>query len=93
MGTVTVTISPLPTAYTVTGGGSYCSGGLGKDVGLSSSDVGVNYQLYQGATPVGGLMSGLGTSLDFGFQTAAGTYTVTATNATTGCTNHMLEAQ
>ena len=44
-GNVTVSINPLPTAYNVTGGGAYCSGGTGIPVGLSNSQSGVNYQL------------------------------------------------
>ena len=44
-GNVTVSINPLPTAYNVTGGGAYCSGGAGMPVGLSNSQSGVNYQL------------------------------------------------
>jgi hypothetical protein len=79
----------LPTIYAMTGGGSYCSGGTGVSVGLASSDVGINYQLYRGATMVGSAMPGTSLSLDFGMQTTAGTYTVIATNATLGCTSTM----
>jgi hypothetical protein len=88
--TVTVTVNPLPTAYNVTGGGSYCAGGSGVDVQLSSSDSGVNYQLFVGAAPVGPAMPGTsGQAIDFGNQTTAGAYTVVATNASTGCTATM----
>ncbi|MBW4362659.1 hypothetical protein, partial [Flavobacterium taihuense] len=68
-----------PTAYTVTGGGAYCSGGTGSAVGLSNSDTGVTYQLKNGATDVGSPVSGTGTAISFGNQTAAATYTVLAT--------------
>lgn len=71
--------------YNVTGGGSYCSGGSGVTVGLSSSDIGVNYQLYNGATPVGSVVAGTGSGISFGLQTAAGTYTVKASNGS--CSN------
>lgn len=71
--------------YTVSGGGSYCSGGSGVAVGLSGSDVGVNYQLYNGATPVGSAVAGTGSALSFGLQTATGTYTVKASNGS--CAN------
>jgi hypothetical protein len=87
---VSLTVNPLPTAYSVTGGGSYCAGGSGVDVQLSSSDSGVNYQLYVGATPVGPAMAGnSGQAIDFGDQITAGTYTVVATSASTGCTATM----
>jgi Secretion system C-terminal sorting domain/Bacterial Ig-like domain (group 2) len=87
-GSVTVAINPLPTAYVVTGGGNYCSGGAGSHVGLAYSTVGVNYQLYNGG-PVGAPVAGSGTSLDFGAQTAPGCYTVVATNPITHCSNNM----
>ena len=86
---VTIVVNPLPNVYTISAGGSYCAGGAGVDLTLSGSDAGVNYQLYNGSTATGGLVAGGTTPLDLGFQTAAGTYTVFATNATTGCTNNM----
>uniref|UniRef100_UPI000688E65A Ig-like domain-containing protein n=1 Tax=Segetibacter koreensis TaxID=398037 RepID=UPI000688E65A len=87
--TITINVNPLPTQYDVTGGGSYCAGGTGVSVGLSNSQTGVNYQLLNGTTAVGAAKPGNGAALNFGFQTAAGTYTVKATNATTACTQNM----
>jgi len=78
-----------PTIYNVTGGGSYCSGGSGIAVGLSGSESGVTYQLYNGATAVGSPMSGTGSALSFGNQTTSGTYTVIATRTSGGCTSNM----
>jgi hypothetical protein len=88
-GSASIAVNTLPTAYTVTGGGSYCSGGFGLHVGLSSSDAGYQYQLYLGTTPVGSYLTGTGGALDFGTVTSAGTYTVIATNIYTTCTNTM----
>ncbi len=88
-GSVTVSVNPLPTAQTVTGGGNYCAGSGGLPVGLGSSVVGVYYQLYNGATPVGGAVAGTGSAISFGLQTAAGVYSVVGTNAVTGCSNNM----
>lgn len=87
--TATVNINPVPTAFSVSGGGAYCSGGSGIAVGLSGSQTGVNYQLYNGASTVGSPVSGTGSALSFGLQTTAGTYSVVATNTTTTCTNAM----
>ncbi len=39
-GSVVVSTTPLPTAFTVTGGGNYCVGGTGVDVGLGGSTIG-----------------------------------------------------
>ncbi|MES2704934.1 MAG: hypothetical protein V4649_20020, partial [Bacteroidota bacterium] len=87
--TATVVVNALPTVFNVTGGGQYCSGGTGVTVGLSNSTSGVNYQLYNGSTTVGSPVSGFGSSIGFGLQTSAGTYTVRATDATTTCTVNM----
>ena len=85
---IPITVNPIPTAYSVTGGGVYCAGATGVHVGLSGSDAGVNYQLYNASTPVGPLQTGTGSMLDFGLETAAGTYTVSAMSAA-GCTGNM----
>ena len=80
-----------PTAFNVTGGGGYCTGGSGVGIGLDSSQSNVNYQLFLNvSTPVGSSVPGTGSPISFGTNiTAAGTYTVTATTATGGCTNNM----
>jgi hypothetical protein len=88
-GTTLVSINPLPTAFSLTGGGSYCSGGSGVSLGLGGSETGVNYQLYNGASAVGSVVVGIGSALSFGSFTAAGDYSVVATNASTGCTSDM----
>ncbi len=86
---VVVTVNPLPTPYTVSGGGVYCAGGTGVHVYLNISSIGINYQLFNGVTPVGGYISGTSSVLDYGLQTALGTYTIVGTNTSTGCINTM----
>ncbi|MCK4630293.1 MAG: T9SS type A sorting domain-containing protein [Bacteroidales bacterium] len=88
-GSVNVTIDPLPVAYSVTGGGPYCIGGTGVEVGLSGSEVGIDYQLQKDGSNIGTAVSGTGSAISFGNQTEAGNYTVVATNTTTGCINSM----
>ena len=88
-GGASVVVNPLPVAYAITGGGSYCVGGAGLNVGLASSDLDVNYQLYHGTTPVGSALGGTGVALDFGLQVPGGMYTVVGTDAVTGCSNNM----
>ena len=87
--TKAITINPLPATYTVSGGGSYCTGGAGLDVNLAGSQSGVTYQLYIGTVPVGSSVAGTGTGISFGPQTITGTYSVVATNTVTGCTSAM----
>lgn len=89
--TATVTLNALPTVFNVTGGGAYCAGGTGLNVLLSGSEAGVDYALYNGATPVTTL-PGTGSGLDFGPQTAAGAYYVYATNTTTSCMATMADS-
>ena len=84
----TITVNPNPVAYTMVGGGSYCSGGIGVPVGISNSQIGVSYQLMCGVTPVGPPVAGTGAGISFGLQTAPCTYTVVATNAF-GCQTTM----
>ncbi len=78
-----------PTAYNVTGGGSYCSGGAGVAIGLANSETGVTYQLKRGTTDVAAQNGTTGQTISFGNQTAAGIYTVVATRTTGGCTANM----
>jgi hypothetical protein len=81
-----------PTAFNITGGGSYCPGGSGVAIGLSGSQSGVNYQLYNGVTAVGPAVPGNidGSAITFGLQTTPSTlYNVIATNTVGGCTNPM----
>ncbi len=85
----TLTVNPNPTVFNVTGGGAYCAGGSGVAVGLDGSQSNVNYQLELGGISTGASVAGTGAAISFGSQTAAGSYTVVATNATTGCTASM----
>lgn len=89
--TLNIIVDPLPTPFDVTGTGGYCIGGVGLPVGLSDSEIGVNYQLQLGGVNTGALVPGTGESISFGNKTVAGTYTVVATNSSeTACTNNML---
>jgi hypothetical protein len=86
----TPSLCSTPTAFNVTGTGSYCTGGSGVAVGLANSQTGVNYQLYNGASTVGSPVAGTtGSSISFGSQTTAATYTVLATTSVGACTNAM----
>ncbi|MBK9461029.1 MAG: hypothetical protein IPN94_16770 [Sphingobacteriales bacterium] len=63
-------------AFNVTGGGPFCPGGTGANIGLSGSETGVNYQLKKDGVYVGSSLTGTGSALDFGSFSEAGTYTV-----------------
>jgi subtilisin-like proprotein convertase family protein len=76
-----ITINAAPLVFDVFGGGSYCSGTTGVDIGLENSQVGVNYQLYRGATAIGSSVSGNGGEIIFENQTIAGKYSIRARKA------------
>jgi len=74
-----------PTAYNVTGGGAICVGTAGTVVGLSNSQVGINYQLKVNGSNIGSPVAGTGAAISFGNQNTIGTYTVEATNTNGTC--------
>jgi PKD repeat protein len=85
----TVTVNNLPTQYSLSGGGEYCFGGTGTLVGLTGSQSGVTYQLFNNGTAVGTPLPGNGSAINFGNQTLAGNYTVTGTRIGDGCSTDM----
>jgi hypothetical protein len=86
--TDTVTVETAPAIYNVTGGGNYCSGSNGVPIMLSNSETGTIYQLVNGTTNIGNPVSGTGSTINFGNQTA-GIYKVIATTAISGCVSNM----
>ncbi|MDD3666455.1 MAG: PKD domain-containing protein, partial [Bacteroidales bacterium] len=92
-GSALLQVNPLPTPFTVTGGGSYQLGGTGLPVGLSSSQPGMVYELELLGTGVvaPSPLVGNGSPLSFGLQTAEGIYQITATDYSlpTQCSNLM----
>ena len=90
LATTNTTVNPLPVIYNVTTPNStpYCSA-TGVVIQLSGSENGVNYQLKNGATNIGSPVAGTGSSISFGTQNNPGTYSVVATNASTGCVSNM----
>jgi hypothetical protein len=76
-----------PVAYSIIGGGGYCTGGAGVQVGLANSQTGVSYQLLVGGIYAGIAVTGTGAAISFGNQTATGTYTILASSG--NCTATM----
>ena len=88
--TQTITVNPMPIQFTVTGGGNYCAGGAGVDVGLMGSELGVDYDLIINGITTIATFSGTGAAISFGNQIIAGTYTVFAYNTSSGCEDQMI---
>jgi gliding motility-associated-like protein len=90
-GSVTVTTNQIPTDYDLSESSTtYCSHTSGVSLYLNSSENGTNfqYQLYKNGTAYGSALSGTGSSLTWSNITA-GTYTASAINTLTGCSNTM----
>ncbi len=76
-----------PTAFSVTGGGNFCTGATSAiPIGLSGSQVGVNYQFRRDGADLGDPRPGTGAAIAFSSQVTAGVYTVVATADAGGCT-------
>ncbi len=84
-----IRVKALPASFTVTGGGSYCSGEKGVSIGLSGSASYVNYQLLKDGVSIGSPVAGSGSAINFGNQTGTGTYTIVAISASAGCMTTM----
>ncbi len=78
-------VDPTPIIQQMTGGGSYCTGEQGVEIGLASSETGISYQLYRNTVSTGIVREGNGSPLSFGIIAQAGTYTVKGYNGFTGC--------
>jgi len=79
---------PLPTAFSVTGGGtSFCGNHL--FISTAGSQSGVNYQLKRNNINFGNPLEGTGNPLTFPAISQAGTYTVSATSTLGNCTQEM----
>ncbi|MES2647206.1 MAG: ExeM/NucH family extracellular endonuclease [Bacteroidota bacterium] len=76
-----------PEKFAVTGGGQLCDGSP-IVIGLSSSQIGVNYLLKLNNVYTGVTVAGTGSAISFGTQ-STGTYNVDAVNAGTGCDANM----
>ncbi|MDP4207514.1 MAG: PKD domain-containing protein [Bacteroidota bacterium] len=87
-GTVILTENPLPTVYSLSASStSFCTG-LSTTLTLPNSQTGVNYILQKDGLPIGTSSGTTGSAINWAINTA-GTYTVVAKNATTGCQSNM----
>jgi gliding motility-associated-like protein len=84
-GAIVVDAPPLPTAFTIIGGGLHCQGEPTIEIALSGSQVGVSYHLILNNNINRGIVQGTGDAISFGLHTTTGTYTVIAINNVTLC--------
>ncbi|HPH86306.1 MAG TPA: T9SS type A sorting domain-containing protein [Ferruginibacter sp.] len=93
--TLEITDAPVietPTAFLVTGGGAFCNAGAGVEIGLATSEIGVDYQMELNGNDVGNTFSGTGAAISFGLITTPGIYTVYGMNTSTFSISYMLNS-
>jgi len=86
-GQVSLVVNPSPAQFTVVGGGSFCEGSQGVEVGLAGSEQGITYELLLNGSSTGQAIQGTGGYLNFGMKNVEGLYVVTGTNGT--CSRNM----
>jgi len=84
-------VNPLPAVFPLYGGGIICEGSGGLEVGMDSSQNGMDYYLYINGQVLGFAFSGTGSSFSFGNQETEGYYTVQALDPVGGCFSNMLD--
>lgn len=87
--TAEVAIVPNPVVFNVTGGGEYCIGTGGIEIGLDGSETECSYELYLYGVATGITAEGTGEAISFGNMEGEGLYTAVATETLLGCTNDM----
>lgn len=81
---ITINVHPLPQLFEMTGGGNYCVGNAGLNLGLTSSQAATNYTLLKDGQFIL-TKTGTGSALDFGSFTESGIYTAKASGNQGGC--------
>ena len=81
----------VPTVYSVSGTGSYCSTGTGGTVTLNNSETGVAYELFKNNTTTGMINIGTGSAVTWTNNTF-GTYKVQARRTGTNLINQMADS-
>lgn len=88
---ITVSAPAAQTLTTTDGGGPFCADGTARTMRMSDTNTGVNYQLKRDGVNVGSPIAGTNNGVNFSpQQTLAGSYTVEATSAATGCKADMV---
>src|ERR1035437_3234541 len=76
---INVVAQSTPVSFNVIGTGSYCTAGVGLNVGLDGSEIGFTYTLYKDNVALTTTVDGTGAAISFGNQTV-GSYTIKGTN-------------
>jgi gliding motility-associated-like protein len=88
---VTIRVKPSPKVFHLQGGGNICQQDDGIGLTLSGSESGVSYSLLSSNGETGRSALGDGSAIDWGKWKTSGSYWVSATMATSGCTRSMAD--
>jgi gliding motility-associated-like protein len=75
-GSAIISINPIPSPFTITGGGRFCMGDVGLEIGTNGSNLNTNYILYRDNQPISDSLPGTGTAISFGKQLIEGSYRI-----------------
>ena len=67
-----------PGDFNMIGGGGFCQGSDGAEIGLDGSETGIDYELYLDGDATGNVVAGTGSAISFGYQTDEGYYSIFA---------------
>lgn len=86
-GLAAITVNAVPSQFliTVTNGGIFCEGDVGVDLGLSGSELGMQYELYRNGAFTGNMLPGTGGPLNYGTYDMPAQYYVRALNPVGNC--------
>lgn len=86
---IQINVKPSAQSFTVSGGGNVCSGGIGTEVNLSGSQLGVDYLLKRNGNLTGSVVSGTGQGISFENIITSGIYTIQGQNTSSNCVSNM----
>ena len=86
---IQINVKPSAQPFSISGGGSVCSGSLGTEVMLSGSQLGVDYLLNRNGNPTGSVLSGNGQAISFENISNSGNYTIQGQNTSSNCVTNM----
>lgn len=85
-----IEVNSNPEVFQINGGGQFCQGDDGKNISLSGSETNTIYQLFRNSDFLVNEKIGTGESINFGVINQSGTYTLSAYNIDSYCSQNMI---
>ena len=77
-GSAIININPISAPISITGGGRFCLGESGVEIGTTGSNTNSSYILYRNNIPISDSLPGTGLAMNFDKQLISGTYKVSS---------------